>query len=178
MSLFLNNLCHATHLWNKLSGPLLFPSLGSHQLKVMSFYLLYLNHCLIGYIRFCKVNLKVFFFPSSRVFWQMKKYLLSRSPNPCSYLFQVWSKSTEPSTLRWMTVEPSSVEFVTNIFQVKSLLYKSNKRLHKDHIANSSFGLVLWPVIVRPYWFLFRTYWPIVQALWIQKESFLMLSLN
>lgn len=38
-----------------------------------------------------------------------EKYSLSRSPKPVSYLFHVWSKSTEPSTLRWMTVDPPSM---------------------------------------------------------------------
>lgn len=77
-----------------------------------------------------------------------------------------------------MTVEPSSVEFVTNIFQVRSLLYKSNKCLHKHQAASSSsFGLFLWPVILTPYWFLFLTQWPMSKHSEYRK-SFLMRSLN
>lgn len=48
----------------------------------------------------------------------LKKYSLSRSPKPFSYLSHVWSISTEPSTLRWMTVEPPSREWIGNIFQI------------------------------------------------------------
>lgn len=38
--------------------------------------------------------------------------LLSRSPNPCSYFSQGWSKSTDPSVLCWITVQPASVKTV------------------------------------------------------------------
>lgn len=55
-----------------------------------------------------------------------KQCLLSRSPNPFSYLSHVWSKSTEPSTLCWMTVKPASIEWAREIFQVRLLLYKSH----------------------------------------------------
>lgn len=54
---------------------------------------------------------------------QMTAYSLSISPKPCSYLFHVWSNSTEPSTLRWMTVEPPPVELIKIIFWITSFCF-------------------------------------------------------
>lgn len=105
-----------------------------------------------------------------------KTCLLSRSPKPCSYLFHVWSKSTELSTLRWMTVEPPSIEMIRNIFQVMFLFYTSRTKSSGSVIITDNVNristplsapldtLFLWLSILIRFCVLFHVQWPLVRA--------------
>lgn len=59
-------------------------------------------------------------------------YLLSRFPNPSSYMSQVWSKSTVPSTRCWITVAARSAK--ANNFR------KDVKRFLKENLISFCVG--------------------------------------
>lgn len=56
---------------------------------------------------------------------------LLKSPNPSSYFSQDWSKSTEPSCLRWMTVNTPSVDD-RGQYHKETVILKLNENLFSE----------------------------------------------